>query len=161
MGLFNSKNKKSRAEGARTIVAEGCKVTGEITELQGTLHIDGRIEGVIETEYDISIGSSGSVSGLVKAQNIVVSGLLEGKVACQSIEVLSSGKLMGEVISGEMKIESGGRFIGESRELTEGGLIVSFPENEQLPHSDTIESNTEKMALENQSEQNTKDNKKG
>ena len=68
---------------------------------------------------------------MVKAKTIVVSGALEGKVACESIDILSTGKVLGEVICGEMMIESGGRFIGESRELTEGGLVVSFPEIEK------------------------------
>lgn len=79
----------------------------------------------------MSIGDKGIVTGLVKAKTIVVSGTLEGKVACESIDILSTGKLLGEVICGEMMIESGGKFIGESRELTEGGLIVSFPDDEK------------------------------
>lgn len=95
------------------------------------MHIDGRIDGIVETEYDISIGNQGMVTGLVKAKSIVVSGTLEGKVACETIDILSTGKMLGEVICGEMVIESGGKFIGESRELTEGGLIVSFPEAEK------------------------------
>ena len=57
---------------------------------------------------------------------------MEGKVACESIDILSTGKLLGEVICGELMIEAGGKFIGESRELTEGGLIVSFPEAERM-----------------------------
>lgn len=76
------------------------------------------------------------VSGLVKAKNIVVSGTLEGKVACETIDILATGKLLGEVVCGQMMIESGGKFIGESRELTEGGLIVSFPEETQTTLED-------------------------
>lgn len=72
---------------------------------------------------------------MVKAKTIVVSGALEGKVACESIDILSTGKVLGEVICGEMMIESGGRFIGQSRELTEGGLVVSFPEIEKQKNS--------------------------
>ncbi|KUJ71818.1 polymer-forming cytoskeletal protein [Thiomicrospira sp. WB1] len=100
-------------------------------DLEGALHIDGEIDGILETEHEISIGDQGTVSGLVRAKNIVVSGVLEGKVVCESIDILSTGKLMGEVVCGEMMIEAGGKFIGESRELTEGGLIVSFPEAEE------------------------------
>lgn len=98
------------------------------------LHVDGLVEGVIETEFDISIGESGSVSGLIKAKDIVVSGVIEGKVVCEAIEILSTGKMMGELISSELNIEPGGKFIGESRELTEGGLIVTFPEKDLLEH---------------------------
>jgi len=54
---------------------------------------------------------------------LVLSGVLEGKVACERIDILSSGKLLGELVSGEMTIEVGGKFIGERRELQEGELI--------------------------------------
>lgn len=96
------------------------------------MHIDGRIDGIVETEHDVSIGDKGVLKGLIKAKNVVVSGVLEGKVACETIDILSTGKLLGEVICGELMIEAGGKFIGESRELTEGGLIVSFPEAERM-----------------------------
>ncbi len=131
MGVFKSSRTKSRPDGGKTIIAEGCKISGELTDLDGALHIDGRIDGIVETEYDISIGDTGVVTGLIKAKTIVVSGVVEGKVACEKIDILSTGKLLGEVICGEMMIEAGGKFIGESRELTEGGLIVSFPETER------------------------------
>ncbi|PLA74195.1 hypothetical protein CYQ88_07385 [Hydrogenovibrio sp. SC-1] len=131
MGIFKSNDSRTREAGGKTIIAPGCKIIGEIKGLDGTLHIDGCVEGIVETDYDVSIGNEGSVTGLVKAKTIVVSGALEGKVACESIDILSTGKVLGEVICGEMMIESGGRFIGESRELTEGGLVVSFPEIEK------------------------------
>lgn len=111
---------------------------------------------MIETDFDISIGEEGFISGLIKADNIVVSGSLEGKLACQSIEILKTGKVMGEVVTGEMMIESGGKFIGESRELTEGGMIVSFPEEEKkslqmkseqkIAQAETIKENIEAEA---------------
>lgn len=86
---------------------------------------------MIESDYDVSIGAQGEVVGLIKARTVVLSGVLEGKVACERIDILSGGKLIGELICGEVTIEAGGKFIGESRELTEGGLIVSLPEQEE------------------------------
>ncbi len=97
----------------------------------------------------MSIGDKGIVTGLVKAKTIVVSGTLEGKVACESIDILSSGKMLGEVVCGEMMIESGGKFIGESRELTEGGLIVSFPEDEKTKLENQAKSVVEMIKSKN------------
>ncbi|WP_237261076.1 polymer-forming cytoskeletal protein [Thiomicrorhabdus immobilis] len=99
-----------------------------MTELKGSLHIDGRVEGIIDSQFDVSIGTSGQVSGLVKARSIVLSGVLDGKVACEKIDILQSGKLIGELISGELTVETGGKFIGQSHEMTEGGMVVSLPE---------------------------------
>lgn len=99
-----------------------------MTELKGSLHIDGRVEGVIDSEYDVSIGITGHVTGLVKARSIVLSGVLDGKVACERIDILEKGRLIGELISGEFTVETGGKFIGQSHEMTEGGMVVSLPE---------------------------------
>lgn len=91
----------------------------------------------METNYDISIGQNGSVTGLIKARSIFLSGKLEGKVACERIEILSAGKLMGELISGELTIETGGKFIGQSRELSESGIIVGVEDGQPAQLSNT------------------------
>lgn len=91
---------------------------------------------MVDTEFDISIGKTGALNGLVKAENIVVSGLLEGKITCKSIEILSTGKVVGEVICDELMIEAGGRFIGESRELIENALTVGFDDYTKMTDSD-------------------------
>lgn len=93
------------------------------------MHVDGRIDGIVETHFDIVIGPKGSLTGLIKARSIYLSGQLEGKVACERIEILSSGKLMGELISGELTIESGGKFVGHSRELDESGMILGVDDD--------------------------------
>ena len=133
MGFFKSGRRHARQEGGKTIIAGGCHISGEIAELKGALHIDGRLDGIIDSGYDVSIGETGHVTGLIKAKQIVLSGILEGKVACESIEILATGKLIGELICGEFTLEAGGKFIGQSHEMTEGGMVVSLPETfEQL-----------------------------
>lgn len=99
------------------------------------------MDGVIDSEFDVSIGTTGQVVGLVKARTIVLSGVLEGKVACEKLDILKTGKLIGELISGELTVETGGKFIGQSHEMTEGGMVVSLPEtfaqlNSPAKHSD-------------------------
>lgn len=76
----------------------------------------------------MSIGITGQVIGLIKARSIVLSGVLDGKVACERLDILETGKLIGELISGEFTVETGGKFIGQSHEMTEGGMVVSLPE---------------------------------
>ena len=146
MGFFKSSRKREGAEGGKTIIASGSFFSGKFTELAGPLHVDGRIDGQIESAFDLSIGLQGQVKGYTKARTIVLSGVLEGRVACERINILSTGKLIGELVSGEMTVEAGGKFIGESRELTEGGLIVSMPESFKVDkpvslndHSDQLE----------------------
>ena len=129
MGIFKSKSRSDREQGGKTIIAEGCKISGEITDLKGSLHIDGNVEGVIESEFDVSIGVTGHASGWIKARRIVLSGVLDGKIACEKIDILAKGKLIGELICSDFTVETGGKFIGQSHEMTEGGMVVSLPES--------------------------------
>ena len=97
------------------------------------MHVDGRVDGLIDSDHDLSIGQSGHVTGLVKAQKVVLSGIFEGKMICEEIEILSSGKLIGDLVCNNFVVETGGKFIGQSHEMTEGGMVVSLPETfEQL-----------------------------
>lgn len=79
------------------------------------LHIDGAVEGSIDSSADIAIGSAGSFEGNISANRVVVSGYLHGQVDCTRLEIVASGKVFGEVHSQEIVIEPGGQFIGESR----------------------------------------------
>lgn len=125
-----------------------------MTEFKGSLHIDGRVEGVIESEFDVSIGVSGHVTGLIKARSIVLSGTLDGKIACDKIDILSTGKLIGELICTDFTVETGGKFIGQSHEMTEGGMIVSLPETfAQLEQKKTVKE-LDDNSVESQTEEN-------
>ena len=111
--------------------------------------VDGAFEGVIESAFDLAVGEHGHVKGLVKANHIVVTGILEGKVVCDHLEILSSGKFIGELVAGDMSIERGAKFIGRSHEVTESGMIVAFDEEEKrtiIQRPETIEKLVEEVA---------------
>ncbi|GEM_PF-6623105 len=108
--------------------------------------MDGRVDGVIDSDHNLSIGQSGYVTGLVKAKKVVLSGAFEGKMICEDIEILSSGKLIGELVCNNFVVETGGKFIGQSHEMTEGGMVVSLPETFEKLAKTAVES------LENQSD---------
>jgi cytoskeletal protein CcmA (bactofilin family) len=77
---------------------------------------------------------------LIKARSVVISGLVEGHVACDKIEILPDGKLIGDLICREFVVEPGGKFIGQRHELAEGGRVLSMP--------DLIDSNEHKRLLD-------------
>ena len=70
------------------------KINGEIITPEGTLHIDGTLDGIIETDNDISIGTLGRIKGIVKAKIIIVSGTLEGKISCEKNRNFSNRKML-------------------------------------------------------------------
>ncbi len=125
-----------------------------MTELKGSLHVDGRIDGIIESEFDVSIGVNGHVKGLIKARSIVLSGTLDGKIACDKIDILSTGKLIGELICTNFTVETGGKFIGQSHEMTEGGMVVSLPETfAQLEKKQDVKQLDDQTEVEQQSQE--------
>jgi len=64
------------------------------------------VDGVIDSDHDLSIGQEGFVTGLVKAKKIVLSGVFEGKMICENIEILSTGKLIGDLVCNEFVVET-------------------------------------------------------
>lgn len=113
MGLFGGSG-KSRPQGGTTIIAEGTRLTGDLA-LSGNLHVDGHVEGTIDSGNDVSVGASGSFEGDIRANRILVSGSVRGRVECEHLEIVATGKVLGEVSSKAFVIEPGGQFVGESR----------------------------------------------
>lgn len=123
MGFSGKSRKRKVQPGGTTIIAAGSQLRGELN-LESALHIDGSVEGDIQSSSDVSIGSSGKFQGNINAKHIVVSGYLHGKVDCERLEIVASGKVYGEVVCGELVIEPGGQFIGESRVREEGQVVA-------------------------------------
>lgn len=113
MGLLGKSNKARNRNNHTTIVAEGTKLRGELT-LDAKLHVDGRVEGSIQSKEDVSIGLSGVVEANVSARNLVICGVLKGSVECDHVEVASGGTLVGNVTSNVFVVEPGARFDGEN-----------------------------------------------
>lgn len=114
MGLIGKSSKGKVQPSGTTIVASGTKLRGELI-LDAALHIDGVVEGTIESSSDVSIGSAGSFEGTLRAHHVVVSGHLHGNVDCVRLEIVANGKVFGEINIQEIVIEPGGKFVGESR----------------------------------------------
>ena len=112
MGIFGKSNKRSEEKTGATVIAHGTYIIGGIST-EGTVHIDGKFEGVILEADVISIGKSGEVIGDIKANNLIVSGLFDGKIDCNEVHILSSGKVIGEMKYNELTIEQEGKFEGQ------------------------------------------------
>ena len=83
MGVFNKSDKGSTPNGA-TVIAQGTCIIGGINT-KGTVNIDGKFEGVILEADVIAIGLTGEVIGDIKANNLIVNGLFDGKIDCNIV----------------------------------------------------------------------------
>ncbi|WP_456465840.1 bactofilin family protein [Persephonella sp.] len=113
MGIFNKgDNPKSTATNSgTTIISEGSHISGEL-KFNGSVHIDGEVEGNIFCEKILTVGKKGKVKGKITAEKIIVSGFIEGDAECTSIEIISGGKFIGEITYNEITIEPQGIFEG-------------------------------------------------
>ncbi len=110
MGVFNKSDKGSTPNGA-TVIAQGTCIIGGIST-KGTVNIDGKFEGVILEADVIAIGLTGEVIGDIKANNLIVNGLFDGKIDCNLVQILENGKVIGDMKYNELIIEPNGKFEG-------------------------------------------------
>ena len=89
-------------------------IIGKETRITGTLHgsgpvrIDGHVEGEINIDGDIIIGSEAVIEAKVKGNHIQVAGKIIGNVeATGKLEILASGIIEGDVNVHTMQVEDG------------------------------------------------------
>jgi cytoskeletal protein CcmA (bactofilin family) len=92
-----------------TILGQGLKIIS-----QGTLQVDGDVEGDVEG-VEVIIGEQGKVAGTVKADRVIVRGTVLGVIRGISISLQSSCHVESDVHHMSLAIEQGAHFHGHSR----------------------------------------------
>lgn len=113
--MFGSKEETTiSADKVDTIVGQGTTLEGTITG-QGSLRIDGGLDGDISYEGDVIVGESAEVDATIRARHVTVAGEVRGNVEVQGrCEILNGGILIGDVVSEQLVIEEGGILDGRS-----------------------------------------------
>lgn len=92
-----------------------------ILRYDGTIRIDGKVDGEIHTEGVLLIGRSAVIRATVRARSIVSCGTIIGNVAAtEKIALLDTAILKGSVTTPLLSMETGVRFSG-SLEVAEEG----------------------------------------
>jgi len=110
----NDSKKSAHKDAGATIISSGTKIKGDIS-MMSALHIDGEIEGTINSNNTITIGTKGQVKGEIVSKSFVVNGSFDGSVESDTVEILSKGRVKGTLIYNEITIEKGGGFEGDSK----------------------------------------------
>jgi cytoskeletal protein CcmA (bactofilin family) len=107
--MFNS---EKPPEAVNTFVSEGTRFQGTI-EVRGNLHIEGQVEGSIESTGTVTIGEPAVVIADVRAREATVAGRLRGRVVGRErVALLPGCRLEGDVHATSFKIEDGAYFHG-------------------------------------------------
>ena len=97
-----------------TLLGKDAEVKGTIKS-QGSMRIDGSIEGELTSTKTITIGASGSVEGNVTAENIIISGRVRGTLSARGKIVLeNTARLEGDINASRLVIAEGASFRGRS-----------------------------------------------
>ncbi len=93
-------------------LGEGTSFKGVLT-FEGTVRIDGKMEGEIITKDTLVVGEAATVSAVIRAGVVVISGTVRGDVIVEKkVEILATGKLFGNITTPSLSIEEGVIFEG-------------------------------------------------
>ncbi len=95
-----------------TLLGKGSDFKG-IVSFDGTVRVDGRIEGEIHTTGTLIVGEHAIIEGIVSAGVLMNSGKIKGTItAIEKIHILKPGVLVGDIRTPVIAIEEGSRFHG-------------------------------------------------
>jgi len=124
-----AKNYEQEEVGGINIIAAGTTLTGDIVSA-GDCRIDGTLKGNITTNSKIYIGKTGLIEGKISCQSIDIEG--NAKADITSTELLSlkcSAHLTGNIKVSKIAIEPGANFVGN--------CVMQNPDSNTIPVLDS------------------------
>jgi len=114
--MFGSNGKKTElplgGKEPPTFLARGFEFKGSLS-FEGTVRIDGTVEGEIRSSGTVILGEHAVIEGDVNAGTVVCGGRVRGNVmATERVQLLPSAVVHGDVIAPLVQIEEGVRFHG-------------------------------------------------
>ncbi|MGE0643411.1 MAG: polymer-forming cytoskeletal protein [Nitrospira sp.] len=95
-----------------TFLGKGVDFKG-VVNFDGTIRIDGRVEGEVHTTGTLIVGEQATVKGIISAGTLMTSGKINGTVtATAKIQILKHGVLIGDIRTPGISIEDGAHFHG-------------------------------------------------
>ena len=132
----------SRAVGAgeasMSIIGPGMNIVGDLVT-DGTVRVEGRIEGTVRAGKAVVIGKGGEVVGDVLTQDAVIGGTVRGTVVAESrLELQATSDIEGQIRAraSHLMLEEGARFNGQVQ-------MLDGSESRALPAPPRVENSTE------------------
>ncbi|MCK5153660.1 MAG: polymer-forming cytoskeletal protein [Spirochaetales bacterium] len=116
-----------------SIVGDGTRFVGDL-ELNGLLRIDGDFIGNIRTDGKVLIGKNGRAECTIKADTVVIGGVVKGDIVSKGkVVILSTGMLIGNV--------STPRLISEDGVILNGVCLIASIDEAPAPDNSKLSSN--------------------
>ena len=99
---------------------------------QGTLRVDGTVEGNIETDWLI-LGETSHLKGDASSRGIIVGGRVDGNLTAREIiEIKTKGQVTGELATSKLSIAEGAMFDGRSSMIREESNVIELQAKEKV-----------------------------
>ncbi len=117
-----------------SVIDEHAVVHGEITS-QGTIRIDGRIDGQLHRADTLIVGRTGSIAGDIEAREVVVAGAVEGNILAEMrVEIQPTGSVRGDITASAMHLAEGGAVTGHVAIASREAAAPDIPRIEAARH---------------------------
>jgi len=112
---------------------------------KGGVRIEGALEGEISIRGMVIVGETGRVtSETIKADSVVVAGVVNGKILSEKLEIRATGRVYGDVTAKSFSTEEGAFLRGkvtmeddvDLSDLPTDGVEEEVPQDENQPAGD-------------------------
>jgi len=98
-----------------TVIGPNVVVKGTFVS-QGSMRIDGTVEGAIEAKGNVIVGEGARVIADISAYHVSVAGQVKGNVSAQGrLEITSKGRVWGDIVAASLAVDEGGVLSGRSQ----------------------------------------------
>jgi cytoskeletal protein CcmA (bactofilin family) len=99
---------------SRNTLASDVEITGTI-KFSHDLIIDGKIDGEVTSDGNLTIGENAEIKGEIKTKSVVVFGRVNGNIEVKDhCDVKKDAQIVGDIKAGTLSIEGGASFVGQS-----------------------------------------------
>lgn len=89
------------------VIGEGSVFEGRFY-VNGSIQIEGKFEGDIKTDDQLTVGTTGKVKTDILAKRVTIAGTLIGNItATEEVNLIQSGKVLGNITTPKLNVEEG------------------------------------------------------
>ena len=121
-------------------LGKGSRVAGKLN-FEGTVRVDGQVEGEIAAQDTLIVGESALVSAQISGSTIIIKGKVTGDITARKrVEIKAPGKLFGNVTTPSLIIQEGVIFeghcsMGGGEAAKNDRKVTQFPKEEKIAES--------------------------
>ena len=103
------------------VLSTGVSIKGSV-KFQKELHIDGVVDGEIDSNGQLTIGEHAKITGEIRTKTVVVDGTVEGNItAGERCELRAGCTVNGDIESPRLVVDEAATFIGSAKIATKKG----------------------------------------